>query len=236
MACNIRLPVLENQLTCPICLEIFKDPVMLQCGHSYCKDCLWGLMKDPHTQLLCPVCRQEVDYSSSPPNVTLKHLIETLKILSEDQAVTETCPHHNNPLCLYCEQDQEVICGLCGTIGDHRQHPIKPLTSVYSRMKEEVSALMTELQKERQGLEEHISKLTNNKTRILDLVLTTPVQICSGEWDQLQFPAQLGGRYTSVKGMQEADPQGILPYFSDYKMHRAIRRTPNFQLENGEKK
>ncbi|KAG9485795.1 hypothetical protein GDO78_008728 [Eleutherodactylus coqui] len=168
MACNIRLPILENQLSCPICLEVFKDPVMLQCGHSYCRDCLWGLMKDPHILLLCPVCRQEVDYSSSPPNVTLKRLIETLQILSEDQAATETCPIHNNPLCLYCEQDQEVICGLCGTIGGHRQHPITPLASVYSRMKEEVSALMTDLQKERKGLEEQISKLTNNKTRILN--------------------------------------------------------------------
>lgn len=135
MACNIRLPLLESQLTCPICLEVFKDPAMLQCGHSYCRDCLWGLMKESHIHLLCPVCRQEVDYSSSPPNVTLKRLIETLKILNEEQAATETCPKHNNPLCLYCEQDQEVICGLCGTIGDHRQHPIKPLTSVYSRMK-----------------------------------------------------------------------------------------------------
>ncbi|KAM3934685.1 E3 ubiquitin-protein ligase TRIM50 isoform 2-T2 [Leptodactylus fuscus] len=168
MACNIRLPVLENQLTCPICLEVFKDPAMLQCGHSYCRDCLWGLMKESHIHLLCPVCRQEVDYSSSPPNVALKRLIETLQILSEEQAATETCPNHNNPLCLYCEQDQEVICGLCGTIGDHRQHPIKPLTSVYSRMKEEVSALMTELQKERRDLEEQISKLTNNKNRILN--------------------------------------------------------------------
>ncbi|XP_040279524.1 E3 ubiquitin-protein ligase TRIM50 isoform X1 [Bufo bufo] len=168
MACNIRLPVLENQLTCPICLEVFKDPVMLQCGHSYCRHCLLGLMKESHIHLLCPVCRQEVDYSSSPPNVSLNHLIETLKILSEEQTTAEMCPNHNNPLCLYCEQDQEVICGLCGTIGDHRQHSVTPLTSVYSRMKEEVSALMTELQKERRGLEEQISKLTNNKTRILN--------------------------------------------------------------------
>ncbi|XP_068122457.1 E3 ubiquitin-protein ligase TRIM50 [Hyperolius riggenbachi] len=166
MACNIRLPLLENQLTCPICLEVFKDPAMLQCGHSYCRDCLWGLMKESHFVLLCPVCRQEVDYSSSPPNVSLKRLIDTLKILSEEQAATEICPRHSNPLSLYCEQDQEVICGLCGTIGDHKHHHITPLTSVYSRMKEDVSALMTELQKERRALEEQISKLTNNKTRI----------------------------------------------------------------------
>ncbi|XP_075054291.1 E3 ubiquitin-protein ligase TRIM50 [Mixophyes fleayi] len=168
MAGNIRLPVLENQLTCPICLEMFTDPVMLQCGHSFCRDCLCGLMKESDIQLLCPVCRQEVDYSSSPPNVTLKHLIETVKMMGEEQAGTETCLNHNNPLSLYCEQDQEVICGLCGTIGDHRHHQVRPLTSVYSGMKEDVSALTTDLQRERRVLEEQISKLVNNKTRIVN--------------------------------------------------------------------
>ncbi|KAM4701876.1 E3 ubiquitin-protein ligase TRIM50 [Discoglossus pictus] len=166
MAYNVGIPLLENQLTCPICLEMFKEPLMLQCGHSYCKDCLWGLRKETIFQLLCPVCRQEVDDSASPPNVTVKRLIDTLKLLNEEQASAEWCSEHHNPLSLYCEQDQEVICGHCGTIGDHRHHQITPLTSVYCRMKEDVSALMTDLQKERRGLEEHICKLINNKTRI----------------------------------------------------------------------
>ncbi|XP_053313207.1 E3 ubiquitin-protein ligase TRIM50 isoform X2 [Spea bombifrons] len=137
MACNITLPLLQNQLTCPICLEVFKDPLMLQCGHSFCRDCLW-----------------------------VKHLIETLKMLNEQETGAETCPEHHDPLSLYCEQDQEVICGLCGIIGDHHHHQITPLASVYSRMKEEVSTLITEVQKERRNLEEAISKLINNKTRI----------------------------------------------------------------------
>ncbi|KAG8444500.1 hypothetical protein GDO86_009603 [Hymenochirus boettgeri] len=124
------------------------------------------MVKETHFQLLCPVCRQEVDYCTSPPNVTVRHLIEALKKINEEQNGTESCPHHHNPLSLYCEQDQEIICGLCGTIGDHRQHQITPLSSVYSRMKEEMSALITEVQRERKNLEEHICKLVNNKTRI----------------------------------------------------------------------
>ena len=37
------LKKLEDQLTCPICLDAFKDPKLLQCFlgiHVYCKDCL----------------------------------------------------------------------------------------------------------------------------------------------------------------------------------------------------
>uniref|UniRef100_A0AAR2KCS2 RING-type domain-containing protein n=1 Tax=Pygocentrus nattereri TaxID=42514 RepID=A0AAR2KCS2_PYGNA len=33
---------LEENLKCSICLEIFKDPVVLHCSHSFCKACLDG--------------------------------------------------------------------------------------------------------------------------------------------------------------------------------------------------
>ena len=31
--------ILEN-IKCAICLEYMKDPITLQCGHSFCKSCI----------------------------------------------------------------------------------------------------------------------------------------------------------------------------------------------------
>lgn len=106
---------------------------MLQCGHSYCKDCLDSLSQHLDSELRCPVCRQWVDYSNSPPNVSLARVIDALRLPGD--AEPTVCVHHRNPLSLFCEKDQEFICGLCGLLGSHQHHRVTPVSTVYSRMK-----------------------------------------------------------------------------------------------------
>lgn len=127
------MPELHDQLQCPICLEVFKEPLMLQCGHSYCKGCLDSLSQHLDSELRCPVCRQSVDCSSSLPNVSLARVIDALRLPGDTEPTV--CVHHRNPLSLFCEKDQEFICGLCGLLGSHQHHRVTPVSTVYSRMK-----------------------------------------------------------------------------------------------------
>lgn len=133
MAWRLCVQELEDRLQCPICLEVFKEPLMLQCGHSYCKGCLVSLSRHLDSGLRCPVCRQEVDGSSSPPNVSLARVIEALRLPEDPEP--KVCAQHRNPLSLFCEKDQELICGLCGLLGSHQHHRVTPVSTVYSRMK-----------------------------------------------------------------------------------------------------
>ncbi|XP_044930903.1 E3 ubiquitin-protein ligase TRIM50 isoform X1 [Mustela putorius furo] len=166
MAGQVSVPELEDRLQCPICLEVFKEPMMLQCGHSYCKDCLVSLSRHLDSELRCPVCRQEVDSSSPPPNVSLARVIEALQFPGDPEP--RVCEHHRNPLSLFCERDQELICGLCGLLGSHQHHRVTPVSTVYSRMKEELAALISDLKQEQKKVDEHIAKLGNNRTRIVN--------------------------------------------------------------------
>jgi len=50
----------RDDLTCPVCREVFVDPVLLGCGHMFCDRCLAGAAaKGVHVLLRCPTCRAD---------------------------------------------------------------------------------------------------------------------------------------------------------------------------------
>uniref|UniRef100_A0A8C2CU56 Tripartite motif-containing protein 16-like n=1 Tax=Cyprinus carpio TaxID=7962 RepID=A0A8C2CU56_CYPCA len=72
----------QDELSCPVCLDLLKDPVTIQCGHSYCKSCITGFwdQEDQKRVYSCPQCRQT--FSPRPAlarNTMLAELVEKLK-------------------------------------------------------------------------------------------------------------------------------------------------------------
>uniref|UniRef100_A0A671NJD8 E3 ubiquitin/ISG15 ligase TRIM25-like n=1 Tax=Sinocyclocheilus anshuiensis TaxID=1608454 RepID=A0A671NJD8_9TELE len=74
--------VFQDEFMCSVCLDLLKDPVTIQCGHSYCKSCITGCwdQEDQKRVYSCPQCRQT--FSPRPAlarNTMLADLVEKLK-------------------------------------------------------------------------------------------------------------------------------------------------------------
>uniref|UniRef100_A0A673G1J7 Tripartite motif-containing protein 16-like n=1 Tax=Sinocyclocheilus rhinocerous TaxID=307959 RepID=A0A673G1J7_9TELE len=72
----------QDEFMCTVCLDLLKDPVTIQCGHSYCKSCITGCWdkEDQMRVYSCPQCKQT--FSPRPAlarNTMLSELVEKLK-------------------------------------------------------------------------------------------------------------------------------------------------------------
>ncbi|KAM4771125.1 tripartite motif-containing protein 59 [Rhinophrynus dorsalis] len=144
----------EEELTCSICYNIFDDPRILPCSHTFCKNCLENVIRSSDgyiwrpsiMRLKCPSCRNISELSTSgilslPINFALKSIIEKYK--TDDHCKMATCPeHHRQPLNVFCLKDRKLVCGQCLTVGQHHGHPIDDPESAYIKERDTASKLL----------------------------------------------------------------------------------------------
>ncbi|XP_059418643.1 zinc-binding protein A33-like [Carassius carassius] len=138
----------QNEYICPVCCEIFKDPVLLSCSHSVCKECLqqfWRIKKIQE----CPVCRRRSSNQHPPLNLALKNLCESFLNERKERRTSgseEICSLHREKLNLFCLEDKQPGCLLCKDSQQHDNHKFRPISEVVPSYKEELSKALKPLQ------------------------------------------------------------------------------------------
>mmetsp|Transcript_104453 Transcript_104453/g.248510 ORF Transcript_104453/g.248510 Transcript_104453/m.248510 type:complete len:385 (+) Transcript_104453:61-1215(+) len=70
---------LEEVLTCPCCLSIFRQPIALPCGHSLCRGCYVRVFSQSTSARRCPLCRTDLPRFDIKVNVALTAVSDALR-------------------------------------------------------------------------------------------------------------------------------------------------------------
>ncbi|KAM5152025.1 E3 ubiquitin/ISG15 ligase TRIM25-like [Mantella aurantiaca] len=100
---------LREELNCPICLDLYTEPVMLKCGHNFCQACIVSVLDTQRFGVYsCPECRAE--YTERPPlekNRKLCNIVDNFRSAFKEQTevfCTYCDPHVlATKTCLLCE-------------------------------------------------------------------------------------------------------------------------------------
>ncbi|KAG7492499.1 hypothetical protein MATL_G00015380 [Megalops atlanticus] len=139
---------LEEELCCSVYCDIFKDPVLLKCSHSFCRVCLQKYWEEKSSRE-CPICRRKSSMKDPPANLALKNVVELyLKKKTESEAVEMTkdrCSLHGEKLLLFCEEDQEALCLVYQTSKKHRHHQLCPVEEAVFDLKEKLKTALNHI-------------------------------------------------------------------------------------------
>ncbi|XP_034433387.1 tripartite motif-containing protein 35-like [Hippoglossus hippoglossus] len=138
----------EEDLCCAVCHDVFRDPVILSCSHSFCEDCVKSWWKDKEVKE-CPVCKRRSSMEEPPVNLALKILCETF-LQERDHAL---CSLHSEKLRLFCLDHQQPVCLVCRDSEKHSDHRFRPIDEAAPQHKEQLQETLEPLKKKLQCFE-----------------------------------------------------------------------------------
>ncbi|XP_051899467.1 nuclear factor 7, brain-like [Pristis pectinata] len=173
MASKEQAESLAEYLNCPICIELFDQPVILDCGHNFCQACI-QLYWEGGERNSCPQCGKVFSESSLRANRALGHLADTARNLNLSRTRKERspapslcgqprevgpklyCREHQEELKLFCETDRELICVMCldgRAGGSHKQHDFMLIHEAVEKYKDKLKSSLDMLRQKMTVLE-----------------------------------------------------------------------------------
>ncbi|XP_052090171.1 uncharacterized protein LOC127726753 [Mytilus californianus] len=105
-----------DELICALCLEIYNDPRLLSCYHTFCQTCIEQLINKGEEKGIfkCPLCRSAITSTEFPSNI----YIQTRVTFNNEKIKCELCESDENITvkCIDCDQ---LLCKNCSSV--HRK-------------------------------------------------------------------------------------------------------------------
>uniref|UniRef100_A0ACB8EFK1 Uncharacterized protein n=1 Tax=Sphaerodactylus townsendi TaxID=933632 RepID=A0ACB8EFK1_9SAUR len=184
MAAAGALKELCEEAFCYVCLECLRDPVTIAgCDHTFCWACLtlsWGALEG--AEVSCPQCRAQEgtlrpnQQLANPAEITqkLRPLEGSTKKRGGQKRKRGVCELHQEPLKLFCQEDEAPLCLVCSRSREHKSHQEIPLeeapqenTATVEHRDHEILPLDEASQEYKDDFCGFLERVKNNRERIV---------------------------------------------------------------------
>uniref|UniRef100_UPI0037E79B71 nuclear factor 7, brain-like n=1 Tax=Semicossyphus pulcher TaxID=241346 RepID=UPI0037E79B71 len=183
--------LLESFLSCHVCSETFRDPVSLNCNHSFCSSCLKKFWEQTQNKN-CPFCKRKSSKQDPGVNFTLKDLADSFAGrqkagLSEtekgEKKVEVVCTKHQEEPKLFCKDEDRAVCTVCDP-SHNVGHKVVPVEQAVSDLKEQLKSDLKSLQDKRDKYKQ-VEKTYNEVTQHSKKQLSSTERQIRGEFNKL---------------------------------------------------
>jgi hypothetical protein len=170
--------MLNVKFECSVCHDLFQDPRMLPCGHTFCLQCLQHIVHAAVThngnatvdKIPCPHCRTQISVGRQnlqdlPKNYILADLIASLSANSQCDNTVYCEIHSNKKVKFYCETCQRFACSTCPIV-ECKQHIFLDFSSADDKFKIELNASLKSIQTLSSKFDRAIQDIASDITRI----------------------------------------------------------------------
>ncbi|KAI4785454.1 hypothetical protein KUCAC02_037752 [Chaenocephalus aceratus] len=144
---------LEEDFCCSVCHGVFRDPVVLSCSHSFCRDCLQSWWTEKVIKE-CPLCKRRSSRSEPPSNLVLKNLCESFLQERGQRPSEALCSLHSERLRLFCLDHQQPVCVVCRDSKAHSDHSFRPIDEAAQDLREKLQTSLKPFKKKLKTYEE----------------------------------------------------------------------------------
>lgn len=235
---------------CAVCLDYYKDPRHLPCGHTYCKGCIGKIVNSSSQDsrekqcFTCPSCRNIIKYGHDgikglPANTGLDNAVKRFKKLPKEKR--NICSKHSSEKTMWCETCSETLCTHC--LVNHASHTTMTVSTMkecqvirkrLSKAKTELKSKHSSLKGSIDGIEKTRDKLDSKKAELKKKIdRECDVMIAMIEKQRKQMYNEMDG---FIAKKQKRKQREIATISGDLRNTRSLLRTISDLLDTEEPK
>lgn len=215
-------------ITCCICDEVYnseeRKPLLLQCGHSFCRSCLLQI-KNSINENLCPICRDSWGTQPVDSLPFIRQLVESENIQRMNKVKSfhneNHCAIHSADLIFWCNTCNISIC--CHCFIEHRKDC--DFILIKEKMVELVKKLQESVFLTRRTLIKENTLKTDKNNSILTDIRTAIKKLQQYENICLTFAKRLSAKHE--KAMIQLENFEYIPSISIDDLTTKLNRTPS---------